>query len=119
MRYLLLLVLLGCSGAPYSPYSSFTRKGFKDKKLSSGKYQVAFYGDGNNTPMEVHELFLRRSAEIAKQDSKQGFCVTRDMPGAKANGPVTWFYHEGIVMLTDSPTKKDCHFARDILPATP
>lgn len=119
MKNLLLLsiAILGvsCAGASYEQFSSFGSKGYKDAQLGGGKYEVSFFGNGLDDAMRVKTLFLRRSAEIAQQNNKKGFCIVEQNASYRQNGPSNWPYHQGIIKLSDKIDSDNCHGAGELL----
>lgn len=102
-----------CAGASYSSYSG--SKGYKDAQLGGGKYEVSFFGNGLDDAMRVKTLFLRRSAEIAQQNNKKGFCVVEQNASYRQNGPSNWPYHQGIIKLSDKIDSDNCYGAGELL----
>ena len=110
-----LATLFGCAGAPYEQYSSWGSKGYKDAPLGGDKHEVSFYGDGRDDAMKVKSMFLRRSAELAKNSNKKGFCIIEQTPGHRMNGGSNWPYHQGVIRLSDKVEADSCYEAEPIL----
>lgn len=98
-----LVGLVGCAGATYSEYSGFGRVGYKSEKISENVYSVSFFGNGWDTKKIVYDFFIKKCSDIAKENSKKGFCIQKIFAGDILNGPSNWPYQEGTIeIVTDA-----------------
>jgi len=111
----LLFLLTSCAGAQYQEFSSFSGKGYKNSKIGEDTYTVFYQGDGKNTPDIIYQYFLRRSAEIAKENGKKYYCIKKDNPGNFLNGIVYWPNHNGVIQVTNKKDSERCKIADEIL----
>lgn len=58
---------------PYGPATLQKGAGFSEQRIEAGRYRVTFAGNGE--PSRIHDLALRRAAELTLQDGYDWFRV--------------------------------------------
>lgn len=72
-----LLLLLTACVTPYQP-ETITRPiagGYSEMKLNDDLYKVRFRGNANTSKVDVEKMFLRRCAELTKQNGYKYFYI--------------------------------------------
>lgn len=119
MKFVLLVMMISlasCGAVQYQKADSNDAfsVGYYDTKIKANTYRVKFQGNGNNSPDNVYMNFLKRGAELARDNNFKFFLVKNDQAGALQNGPVFWPYHQGNIELTNT-NDKDAFVATEIL----
>ena len=103
---LLLLVSITISGCatPYQKVGAngVHRTGYSEMKVADNKYRVSYI---EITPDKAYKGFMRRAAEIAKEQGQETFTVRDITTGKDANGPGTLDQYAGVVILGDKLAK--------------
>lgn len=82
------LLLAACATNPYQRMGTGgTIGGYDESLIKPGQYRVTYQGQGEDAnDANVYKSFLRRCADLAKQNGSPYFKVTEGIAGAKHQG---------------------------------
>lgn len=71
----LVLVLAGCSAAPYKEFNEKDAVGYRSYPQKNGYHTVLFSGNEHTSSTQAYDFCLLRSAEVAKQHNYEFFVL--------------------------------------------
>lgn len=108
--------MVGCADyKKYHKWEDFNRTGYRETKVANDLYSLIYQGAGNNQPDEVYQYFLKRAAELSKQNGFQYFRVENGQPGSRLNAVVTWPNYTGQIRFLKEKKKETDFSVGDFL----